>query len=130
MQTPERLVFVREAPPTASEATFFERLRALVPRVQDWYHEDADGTPWTTASYDDRIDGATTATWRVDFDGAELVGGRSPANLNWDDGVRGRATGMSLEPPAGLIAEVSSAEEAAQVAANWFDVVTEGRALT
>lgn len=88
---------------------------------------DDDGTPWMTASYDDMIDGVMAATWRIDFDGVELVGGRSPANLNWDDGVRGRATGMNLEPPDGLVAEASSAVEAAQVAANWFNRVTQGR---
>lgn len=125
---PERLVGVREAPPTASESAFFEGLRARVPDAQDWYHVDDDGTPWMTASYDDVIDDVLIATWRIDFDGLELVGGRSPANLNWDDGVRGRATGMSLEPPDGLLASVSSAEDAAQVAADWFGQVTQGRA--
>lgn len=81
-----------------------------------------------TASYDDVVGGAMAITWRIDFDGLELVGGRSPGNLNWDDGVRGRATGMSLEPPDGLVAKVSSPEEAAQVAAGWFERVTQGRA--
>lgn len=119
---------MRKAPPTASESAFFERLRALIPNAQDWYHVDDDGTPWMTASYDDMVEGAMASTWRVDYDGVELVGGRSPANLNWDDGIRGRATGMSLEPPDGLVAKVSSAEQAAQVAAGWFDRVTGGRA--
>ena len=68
------------------------------------------------------------ATWRIDFDGLELVGGRSPANLNWDDGVRGRDIGMPLDPPDGLVANFSSADEAAQIAADWFHLVTEGRA--
>jgi hypothetical protein len=119
---------VREAPPTASESEFFDRLSALVPDTQDWYHADEDGTPWMTASYDDVIEGVMVATWRVDFDGLELVGGRSPAHLNWDDGVRGRATGMRLEQPEGLVAEVASPADAAQVAADWFHRVTRGRA--
>lgn len=121
---------MRDAPPTAREAAFFDRLSALVPDVQDWYHVDDDGTLWMTASYDETIDGVMATTWRIDFDGLELVGGRSPANLNWDDGVRGRATGMSLEPPDGLVADVSSVEEAAQVAADWFHRVTQGRATS
>lgn len=119
---------MREAPPTASESEFFDRVNALVPNAQDWYHADEDGTPWMTVSYDDTVDGAMATTWRLDFDGRELVGGASPANLNWDDGVRGRATGMSLEPPHGLVAMVSSAEQAAQVAVEWFERVTQGRA--
>ncbi len=119
---------MRESPPTAIESAFFNRLSALVPDAQDWYHIDDDGTPWMTASYDDTIDGVMATTWRIDFDGRELVGGQSPANLNWDDGVRGRATGMSLEPPDGLVQTVSTAVEAAQIAADWFDRVTLGRA--
>jgi hypothetical protein len=123
----ERLVVVRDAPPTATESAFFDRLRALVPDAQDWYHVDDDGTLWMTVSYDDMVDGVMT-TWRIDFDGLELVGGQSPANLNWDDGVRGRATGMSLESPDGLVARVASADEAARLAADWFSRVTQGRA--
>lgn len=119
---------MREAPPTAHEAAFFERLRTLVPEAQDWYHVDEDGTPWMTVSYDDMAKGVMSTTWRIDFDGVELVGGQSPANLNWDDGVRGRATGMSLEAPDGFVTKVSAAEQAADVAAEWFDRVTEGRA--
>ena len=130
LEGPERLVAVRESPPTSTESAFFDRLSALVPDAQDWYHADEDGTLWMTASFDDMVDGVMAATWRIDFDGQELIGGRSPANLNWDDGVRGRATGMSLEPPDGLVAKVSSAGEAAQVAAEWFDRMTQGRATS
>ncbi|WP_104106996.1 hypothetical protein [Nocardioides sp. 616] len=119
---------MRETPPTTSESAFFNRLSASVPDAQDWYHVDDDGTPWMTASFDDMVDGVMATTWRVDFDGLELVGGQSPSNLNWDDGVRGRATGMNLAAPDGLVAKVSSAEQAAHVAADWFDRVTQGRA--
>jgi len=121
---------VRDAAPTAAESEFFGQLRAAVPEVQDWYHADDDGTPWVTASYDDVVGGSMTATWRIDFDGEELVGGRSPANLNWDDGVRARATGMSVEPPEGITVTVSSPRQAARLAADWFAEVTEGRATS
>ncbi|GAA2170122.1 hypothetical protein [Pedococcus bigeumensis] len=121
---------MRDAPPTASESAFFERLSALVPEAQDWYHADVDGTLWMTASYDDMVGGVMVATWRIDFDGLELVGGRSPANLNWDDGVRGREIGMPLDPPHGLVVNFWSVNEAAQIAADWFHLVTEGRACS
>lgn len=126
----ERLVVMRKAPPTSTESVFFDRLSVLVPAAQDWYHADEDGALWMTALFDDMVDGVMEATWRIDFDGQELVGGRSPACLNWDDGVRGRATGMSLEPPDGLVANVSSPDEAAQAAAEWFGRVTQGRATS
>ena len=119
---------MRDAAPTADEVAFLERVTELVPSVQDWYHADEDGTPWMTVSYDDKVDGGMRATWRLDFDGIELVAGRSPGYLNWDDGVRGRATGMSLEPPEGLTLKVHSVEEAAHQAAEWFHTVTDGRA--
>ncbi|MDZ5662231.1 hypothetical protein SFC79_10685 [Nocardioides sp. S-58] len=106
--------------------TFFERLTELIPGAQDWYH--ADGALWMIVSYDDMVDGVMEATWRVDFDGTELVAGRSPAHLNWDDGVRGRDTGMSLQPPTGLVAGVDTVEQAVGIAAEWFNTVSRGRA--
>ena len=48
---------VRDAPPTASESAFFERLSASVPEAHDWYHADDDGTLWMTASYSDMVGG-------------------------------------------------------------------------
>ncbi|UFN43303.1 hypothetical protein [Nocardioides okcheonensis] len=119
---------MRDAAPTPDEVAFFKRLAELIPGAQDWYHADADGSLWMTVSYDDIVDGQMLATWRVDFDGTELVAGRSPAYLNWDDGIRGRETGMSIGPPSGLIAEVDSIEQAAREAATWLDLVTDGRA--
>lgn len=121
---------MRDAPPTQSESEFFQRLLERVPMAQDWFHADNDGTPWMTASVDEGPDGSMTATWRVDFDGSELVGGRSPANLNWDDGMRGRTIGMSLDPPDGFTAKASSPAHAAVLAAEWFIAVTDGRAGT
>jgi hypothetical protein len=129
-KAPDRLRAVRQAPPTPTELAFFDRLKSVVPDVQDWYHVDDDETLWMTASYDDMVNGVMATTWRVDFDGHELVGGRSPANMNWDDGVRARSTGMSTEPPDGFVAKVSSAKDAAQIAADWLDRVTEGRSST
>lgn len=119
---------MRDATPTPDEAALFESLVDLIPRAQDWYHADYDCALWMTVSYDDIIDGQMVATWRVDFDGTELVAGRSPAYLNWDGGVRGRETVMSLVPPSGLIARVDSIEQPAREAATWLDVVTNGRA--
>lgn len=108
--------------PTPDETAFFRGLTAHVPSLQDWYHADADGTPWMTVSFDVVLAGenGVRATWRMDYDGRELVGGRSPGSLNWDDDVRGRETGMPLEPPSGLVVVVDSVEEAVDVAASWF----------
>lgn len=119
---------MRLAAPTADEATFFERLTELIPDAQDWYHADDDGALWMTVSYDDMVNGVMEATWRCDFDGTALVAGRSPAHLNWDDGVRGGATGMDLDPPTGLVARVDSVEQAVRIAAEWFNTVSQGRA--
>jgi hypothetical protein len=119
---------MRDAAPTADEVTFFERLTELIPGAQDWYHADDAGELWMTVSYDDVVDGVMKATWRVDFDGTELVAGQSPSHLNWDDGVRGRETGMVLEPPTGLVAGVDSVEQAVRIAAEWFNTVSHGRA--
>lgn len=118
---------MREVEPTESEAKFYEHVRLRVPELQDWYHADPDGTLWMTVSYDDLIDGTMRVSWRLDFDGVELVGGRSPANLNWDDGVRGRTTGMALTPPDGFTTEVISVADAGAQAIDWFHRVTEGR---
>jgi hypothetical protein len=120
---------MREQPPTPDEAAFYASVLASVPAAHDWYHADDDGTLWMTVSYDVVADGGVTETWRVDFDGRELVAGRSPAGLNWDDGVRGRETGMSLAAPHGFVAAVDSVEQAAGVTVAWFDEVTNGRAL-
>lgn len=127
-QEPPTLHDVRDGLPTADEADFFERLRVHIPALHDWYHEDTDGTQWMTVSYEVIIGPGIVATWRIDFDGRELVGGRSPAQLNWDDGVRGRHTGMSLVPPDGFVAEVVSLEQAVERCAAWLIEVTQGRA--
>jgi hypothetical protein len=125
---------VRESPPTAGEQCFFDLLvdrvagllasRVTSPLVvadlQDWYHADEDGTPWMTVSHDFVRDGAVTATLRCDYDGTRLLGGWSPALLNWDDGVRALDAGVVTAPPDGLDARVSDPGTAAAVAAAWF----------
>lgn len=121
---------MRDVAATPTETEFVTGLRRRVPALQDWYHADADGTLWVTVSYDDEVDGELRATWRLDFDGVELVAGRSPAFLNWDDGVRGRETGMILDPPDGLTARPASVSEAVEIASEWFSAVTQGRATT
>jgi hypothetical protein len=121
------MALMRDAEPTEWETEFYKQVRLAVPALQDWYHADPDGTFWMTVSYDDVIDGTMRATWRLDFDGAELVAGRSPANLNWDDGVRGRDTGMALGPPTGFTVRVRSVADAVSHAIDWFERVTEGR---
>lgn len=59
-------------------------------------------------------------TLRIDFDGNSVRGGVSPANLNWDDGVRAADAGIDTRPPHGLEAVVTTPEEAAELVARWF----------
>lgn len=83
------LLGVRVEAPTAVESAFFDALLRRVPQVQDvqdWYHMDSDGSLWMTVSVDDVRDGDMVVTWRCDYDGHRLLGGASPAFLNWDDG--------------------------------------------
>ena len=93
---------VRSSGPTEDEAQFFAEVARRVPDVQDWYHQDADGTLWMTVSYDVVGPRGMTDTLRVDYDGVAVRGGVSPANLNWDDGVRAAAAGIDLASPQGM----------------------------
>lgn len=111
---------VRDTDPTGAERRFVTALQHAVPDVLDWYHADPDGTPWTTVSVDVSCDGAVVTTWRCDWDGERLLGGRSPGYLNWDDGVRARDAGVRTTPPDGLDAEADDPDAAAAVAARWF----------
>jgi hypothetical protein len=88
--------------------------------LQDWYHNDADGAPWLMVSYDFTNAGWITGTLRLDFDGARLVGGWSPAALNWDAEMRAEDAGIVIQEPEGLSVAVSSPSQAADVAARWF----------
>jgi hypothetical protein len=101
---------MRDREPTAQEVDFFDHLVELVPGARDAYYADDDGAPWMTALYDNVVNGFVVATWRVDFDGTELVAGRSRTRLDRDEGVRWRATGKSLGRP-------DSVREAGHVAA-------------
>jgi hypothetical protein len=111
---------MREQDPLPWEDQFFAGIEALVPDVQDWYNADADGRPWVCVSYDVVRGNSIWRTLRVDWDGEMLLGGDSPACLNWDDGVRARAAGIDTRPPHGLELAVSSVDEAVAAAAAWF----------
>jgi hypothetical protein len=111
---------MRAASPTPGEAEFLALLKERVSGVDDWYHEDADGTPWMIVSYDFVVANAVRATLRVDFDGHSLRGCWSPAFLNWDDGVRAVGERFDTGPPDGLSAGEVSVREAADLAAAWL----------
>lgn len=111
---------MREAAPTEDEQEFFRLLSARIDEIQDWYHQDADGTLWMTASYDYVRDGGIVRTLRIDYDGSHLVGGWSPSSLNWDDGVRAGDAQIDTTPPEGIDCSVTSPEDAAAIAADWF----------
>lgn len=111
---------MRNEDPTEAEEIFFDALEELVPGVRDWYHKDADGSLWMIASYDIPDVGVIHTTLRCDYDGARLLGGRSPSFLNWDDGVRAEQAGVGSHEPDGLDAEVDDPLAAAQLAAEWF----------
>jgi hypothetical protein len=110
---------VRE--PTQSERKFLHHLSSQVPGIQDWYHQDADGSPWMMVSYDFTDGRGIVATLRLDFDGARLAGGWSPACLNWDDGVRAEDAEIDVKGNDGLDVDVESPSQAANVAAPWFN---------
>jgi hypothetical protein len=107
---------------TEWERRFFDELSSRIPELQDWYHQDADGTPWMTVSYDFiAAGGGVAATLRLDYDGVELVGGWSPSFLNWDAGVRARVAEVDTTPPDGLVASMGTPEEAVGTALPWFE---------
>lgn len=111
---------MRDEPPTADELAFFDTLSGLLPGVQDWYYKDPDGDLWMIASYDLTEAGVVRLTLRCDFDGARLLGGRSPGFLNWDDGVRAEDAGVDTRSGEGLDELVTSPLAAARAAAAWF----------
>ncbi len=90
---------MRKEDPTDAESAFFHRLALEICGAQDWYHRDPDGALWMIASVDVVSDEGVTTTWRCDYDGRRLLAGRSPANLNWDDGVRATDAGISGSGP-------------------------------
>ncbi|SBT37263.1 hypothetical protein [Micromonospora auratinigra] len=111
---------MRDADPTAEESTFFAELAARLPEIQDWYHQDDDGTLWMTVSYDFTQDNRIYQTLRLDYDGKGLRGGWSPSCLNGDDGVRADAAMIATAGPAGLRLDCVDPTTDAAAAAAWF----------
>jgi hypothetical protein len=88
--------------------------------MQFWFHETPDGTPWIIASWDFVVDDCIHDTLRVDFDGKRILGGWSPACLNWDDGVAAEEAGIDTSPPDGIVLE-GTPEELAEAAIRYFE---------
>jgi hypothetical protein len=105
---------------TKPETAFLAAILPDRPWLHVWRHEDADGTPWLIVSLDIAQDGAIARTWRLDFDGDSILGGRSPAFLNWDSGVRARAAGIDGSSEEEVQA-LGSPTHLAQLGARWFD---------
>jgi hypothetical protein len=105
---------------TVDEALFVDTLLGRIPGLQDWYHADADGSPWVIVSYDFVKDHGVTATLRLDYALGSIRGGWSPAFLNWDSGVRAAEAGVDLTPPDGISADGLSTSEAVDAAVEWF----------
>ena len=89
-------------------------------RIADRATRTFSGTPWLCVSMDVSRDGRIQRTFRVDYDGHDLVGGLSPAFLNWDDGVRATDAGIDTTPPLGISASGVEPEVAARLASDWF----------
>lgn len=70
-------------------------------------------------SHDYSRAGAIVDTLRLDLDGSSVKGGWSPANLNWDDGVRAVDASIAIDGSDGHIA--GDAETLAAAAGKWFD---------
>jgi hypothetical protein len=112
---------MRELDPLEHEQIFFQEMQRRIPELQDWYHQDPDGSPWMLVFYDFVEGGAVRETLRVDYDGTQLQGGWSPSCLNWDDGVRATEALIDTEAPEGLsIGSASDPRAAAAIASAWF----------
>ena len=105
---------------TDAERGFLSALLDGRPWLDVWLHQDADGTPWACVSHDFSRNGGIVDTLRLDFDGASVQGGWSPANLNWDDGVRALDANIDIDGPGGLNIS-GDAESLADAAGAWFD---------
>jgi hypothetical protein len=105
---------------TAVEDAFLTALLDGRPWLDVWLHEDDDGTPWVCVSHDFSEHGSIRDTLRLDFDGSEVLGGWSPASLNWDDGVRATAAAIDVDGPDGL-RRTGPVEQLADAAGAWFD---------
>jgi len=104
---------------TQAEQEFLTLLLDGRPWLDVWLHQDVRGE-WACVSYDFSRDGVVVDTLRLDFDGSTVRGGWSPANLNWDDGVRAAEAGIDFDGSDGLNA-TGSAPDLAAAAGVWFD---------
>jgi hypothetical protein len=104
---------------TDEETEFLTALLSGRSWLDVWRHEDADGTPWVIISLDLLKEGTIVETHRLDFDGSEIAGGRSPASLNWDSGVRADEAGVDTSSNG--IRATGSLSTLAELAGDWFD---------
>jgi hypothetical protein len=105
---------------TSEEERFVGAVMRQVPGLHDWYHVDGQGRPWVMLSLDFVTDGVVRATLRLDFDGARIQGGWSPACLNWDAEVRAVEAGIDLTPPVGIEKRSEDPTLLADRAVEWF----------
>ena len=112
----------RRGEPTAFERPFAVALHARLPQLDYWLHEDPDGTQWLLVSCDFVIGTAVRDTLRLDVEQGRIAGGRSPACLNWDDGVRTEQAQIDLSPPEGICLHRVGVtpNDLAAAAAEWF----------
>lgn len=110
--------------PSAAESAFASVLDSLVSGLDYWLHEDDDGSRWLLVSADFVEENVVHDTLRLDVDGSRLLGGWSPAFLNWDDGVRAEEAGIDTGPPDGINIDMPGASpaELAHAAAEWFSL--------
>ena len=59
-------------------------------------------------------------TLRLDFDGAAIRGGWSPANLNWDAELRATHADIDTALPDGIEVAAGTVEALAEAARTWF----------
>lgn len=106
-------------PRTDNERRFIAALLSTLPDLDVWPFRDEEGQPWILVSVDIVDGGGIRAVPRLDFDGASITGGYSPAYLNWDAELHATAAGIGPASP-GWITAAGSPEELAAAAASWF----------
>ena len=98
----------------------------MTPAFDVWLHNDTDGTPWMIVSVSFTEEDVIRKTLRLDFDGHSICGGWSPANLNWDDGVRAEDAEVDTGPPDGIYLRGEPLGALAESAATWLGRHWEG----